>query len=761
MTKMVATRRSSLRGAAAAAVILLLMLSSPFVGIAYAQTAPLQALPPAPALPPDVTPPHQTSPGLLSYTNTWNRTQALTCPPAVNPAKSPLVKQTSPSVTLTSTVPTILAGGSAAPGQSVTYSYTAYSNGTFLASDGQGNQLSWQGVTGFPAGPTAITLYGNSTEAVQFYTVGSAGQPPTANFTVSYALRQATACRAGGVKVTIEGSINDWPTQAGGKLRIVFHGQQLSANLTGVAFGGHGGMELVFDWSDTMGTTPTAYQGLTGTVSWTVGKTFRIDPSIIGTSSSQQAINWGDQRKLWHTQETNGTTEYWAFYVDGPQVEVAWSLNGIGWRSSSLAFWSYGAAIPSGAFSTWVYGSGGVYTMYYVLATPSGFVLGTAQLGDNGAVKGLAQTTFSTVWGGDAYPCVYGAPSQVLVGIGTAQAGSYHMEIDSINPSAEKVVITTIEPTGSLQDGCIALGLTSGYAIVYGPATTSGPVMVLTSPSGAFASSSPNPAPTTSPITMSSAVAVGNELAFATPTVSGEGFWSCTYPCATIGAVQTLAADPSSGVYDNPVLSTDARSGGSSLTVTYHGPSQVLSRTSADGGKTWTAPQPIDDQNTTGSIVSGSLQADYDYVVSETGVGTAATTDLAWITGMSAPYTIWFPAFPVVVPSASTTSDPWAQSGYSPYESYFTQLGEYVSPGNGLLGVSQTDISIPGRSPALSIAQVYSQPSDFFGTVDPKAPYGYDNYTLSNLGIGWELAFPWLGGTAADPTFLHPGDGAA
>ncbi len=70
-----------------------------------------------------------------------------------------------------------------------------------------------------------------------------------------------------------------------------------------------------------------------------------------------------------------------------------------------------------------------------------------------------------------------------------------------------------------------------------------------------------------------------------------------------------------------------------------------------------------------------------------------ATTDVAWVTGTSAPYAIWFPAFPVVVPSAASTPDPWAKSGYSPYESYFSQLNEYVSPGNGLLGVSQTDLT--------------------------------------------------------------------
>ena len=139
-----------------------------------------------------------------------------------------------------------------------------------------------------------------------------------------------------------------------------------------------------------------------------------------------------------------------------------------------------------------------------------------------------------------------------------------------------------------------------------------------------------------------------------------------------------------------------------------------------------------------------------------------ATADVAWVTGTSAPYAIWFPAYPVVVPSAASTANPWAKSGYSPYESYYSQLDEYVSPGNGLLGVSQTDLSLPGRTPALSVTRVYSQPSDFVGaSASADVPYGYDNYTLSDLGIGWELSYPWIGSGASGTVYFHPGNGAA
>ena len=481
-----------------------------------------------------------------------------------------------------------------------------------------------------------------------------------------------------------------------------------------------------------------------------MGSTFKIDPSIVGTSTSQLALNWGNQRKLWHTVESNGTVEYWAFYFDGTNVEKAWSATGITWHSSLLAS---GLGTSSGAaFSSWMEYSGGVYTLYYVLANPSagGFILGAGTLGEQRGREGLTQTQFGTIWNaGDSYPCIYGTPTDVLVGITTSKSGAYQLEIYHISASSKQVLSKVALSTGAQVDGCIVLGLTSGYALLYGAAAAAGPIAIITSVNG-NAWSAPTTVPTTSPITMSSAVAMGNTVNFATITNAGEQYLNCVYPCATTSTPLTLASGTG---YDNVVLSTNSRSGGASIAATYHNSlGQVWSRSSDDGGNTWTPPQEIAD-GSTGIIASGSLQADYDYVQ---GTDIVATTDVAWVTGTSAPYTIWFPAFPVVVPSAASTPDPWAKSGYSPYESYFSQLSEYVSPGNGLLGVSQTDVSVPGRTPALSVTRVYSQPSDFVGASNAKVPYGYDSYTLSSLGLGWELGFPWIGGE-----YFHPGNGAS
>ncbi|MDG7016645.1 MAG: RHS repeat protein, partial [Nitrososphaerota archaeon] len=90
---------------------------------------------------------------------------------------------------------------------------------------------------------------------------------------------------------------------------------------------------------------------------------------------------------------------------------------------------------------------------------------------------------------------------------------------------------------------------------------------------------------------------------------------------------------------------------------------------------------------------------------------------------------------------AASSTQSWSKPGLSPYQGYFATLDEYVSPGNGLLGVAQMDLSIPGRGLDLSITRVFSTPYSF----RTASPYVYDNYTLTNLGYGWSLDFPWLG----------------
>ena len=116
-------------------------------------------------------------------------------------------------------------------------------------------------------------------------------------------------------------------------------------------------------------------------------------------------------------------------------------------------------------------------------------------------------------------------------------------------------------------------------------------------------------------------------------------------------------------------------------------------------------------------------------------------TFAAMWTSEGSPDEVRFVALPVFVDPAIASPDSWSRPGLSPYESYFAGLSEYVSPGNGRLGVSQQDLSLPGRGIDLDIGRVYTTPYAFDGS----SPFQYDNYTLTNLGYGWSLNFPWLG----------------
>jgi len=80
-----------------------------------------------------------------------------------------------------------------------------------------------------------------------------------------------------------------------------------------------------------------------------------------------------------------------------------------------------------------------------------------------------------------------------------------------------------------------------------------------------------------------------------------------------------------------------------------------------------------------------------------------------------------------------------------------------VSPGNGLLTISQTDISVPGRNGLdLSITRVYTQPFTF----DQNTPLNYETSPYANLGNGWGLNFPWVAPTTlAGPAYLHMANG--
>src|SRR5207249_842373 len=121
---------------------------------------------------------------------------------------------------------------------------------------------------------------------------------------------------------------------------------------------------------------------------------------------------------------------------------------------------------------------------------------------------------------------------------------------------------------------------------------------------------------------------------------------------------------------------------------------------------------------------------------------------VAWTLNTTSPYKIFFGSIPLPLGMASgPPARPWSKPGLSPYEQYFTQNGESISPGNGLLTVSQTDISVLGRNGlGLAISRIYSQPFTFL----QGNPFNYEISPYANIGSGWQFNIPWVGST-----YLH------
>ncbi|MDG6991040.1 MAG: hypothetical protein JRM99_06425 [Nitrososphaerota archaeon] len=71
-----------------------------------------------------------------------------------------------------------------------------------------------------------------------------------------------------------------------------------------------------------------------------------------------------------------------------------------------------------------------------------------------------------------------------------------------------------------------------------------------------------------------------------------------------------------------------------------------------------------------------------------------------WKGGSGSPHNVEFLAAPVAVPTAALSANPWSRPGLSPYESYFSEFSDYVSPGNGLVSVEAGTLYLPGRGPS-------------------------------------------------------------
>jgi len=111
----------------------------------------------------------------------------------------------------------------------------------------------------------------------------------------------------------------------------------------------------------------------------------------------------------------------------------------------------------------------------------------------------------------------------------------------------------------------------------------------------------------------------------------------------------------------------------------------------------------------------------------------SSSIGLVWAEGKYGPYNVTFGAIPLQTvwsPYAFPTA-PWDGNGIAPYGQYFHSLDESVSPGSGMLTVTQADLSVPGRGMNLEITRVFNGASFY----PPSTPVP--------IGAGWGLNFPW------------------
>ena len=132
--------------------------------------------------------------------------------------------------------------------------------------------------------------------------------------------------------------------------------------------------------------------------------------------------------------------------------------------------------------------------------------------------------------------------------------------------------------------------------------------------------------------------------------------------------------------------------------------------------------------------------------------GTASgRISLVWTETNPSAYSVEYAGIPIMSawsPFASPT-DPWDGNGIVPFGEYFANLGESVSPSNGMLTLSQTDLSVPGRGLSLEITRNYVEPYSLW----KGNPYNYESYPWAPLGNGWQLNFPWL--NYSSPLYIH------
>ncbi|MDE1853769.1 MAG: RHS repeat protein [Thaumarchaeota archaeon] len=672
-------------------------------------------------------------PGTVSYRNTWNTT-APACP--VTPTTQPLVPITTWNKTLR--IPTQLFDYSVDPnGQFITQYFTVSSNGTFSVSDSAGNDFSIRPLVGLPPGLLSVSLRGNSTVAEQHFVV-SAGPLTLADVLVTYSVKMQF-CEPSGIKIAIVGT-SAW-SRGSGVLGLAFGSKPTLVRGDRAWFGNSSGIGLGFDWSDSASLGPS-FGPSSGVLSYNVGTTFSIDPVTVASSSDYNALLHGYAGRVFYANY-----RWWVFFRDGATNTERWvsSADGISWTApTTLATACSVTQETDIGFA--VSGNQIVYACQNSQTVKS-FYFGSGVLNAGGSIS----------WGSEStVPIAYYFYLYAGFTLAFDTSGNYWVQFMGCSVSdcgTGTYTYATVYEHSSL-GWSLSLALTYGQFFWAILPLTAGKMALVNYGAGIYQYSFVIPyngtwgsqvmaTRTCNSPQMSSVNSLGDTVELACVSqIQGSAntplyYESWTYDQSSwSSSAQLLLSSPSAAVTND--------GSGDVLLAYFTSPSTLVYQTSHDSGATWGSPVTL---STTESLQGYEIAAQRCPCHGSTIVG------FAWESGSSSPYSIRFAALPLLVPTAAVSPNSWSRPGLSPYESYFSEFSDYVSPGNGLVAVEAGTLTLPGRGMSFAPSLVYSEPYAFRSS---GSPYLFDNYTGASLGYGWSLNFPWLGAN-----YLHLSDGQA
>lgn len=354
--------------------------------------------------------------------------------------------------------------------EEMTMTYMFSLDGNLNVEDSRGSQFFFVAPKFQPNVPYTMSLSENESFVTQYFFVNGTdkhGVVQTLHLWVDYDFSRFRL----GSKITLRGNTTDPDSEVEYEFQNP-QGLNMASNATSYWIGG-----ILFDWSDLQGAT--TFEFAVNKLKVKFASTFNLDPSIVSSSTINEAVEWNFQRKLAYARNL-----WWAFYSDG--------INMVYRTSSDGGTWSTATTVSAGGyneFSIWQHDTN--YFDYMVLGT-SVLKYRRGLFGTNGQItwSAVEATVDATVGGGDGsiavdsngYPYIVypNADSRLYItksqyNNGTwSTAASYPMQLD---PTVKSFLYASIVPLqsgrmyASFSNGTLDLPFDYAYGKLYTGAT--------------------------------------------------------------------------------------------------------------------------------------------------------------------------------------------------------------------------------------------------------------------------------------------------